>query len=183
MINKSGCYQAAKQIPSPFFNERPDGCEVSLLVIHCISLPEGHYGGKEIEQLFTGCLDCSADPSFSGLAGLQVSAHCVIRRDGSIEQYVPFTKRAWHAGVSSFNGVAACNDYSIGIELEGTGKSSYTEAQYNALAELTAEIQKQYPAITADRITGHSNIAPQRKTDPGELFDWPYYLRLLAEKT
>lgn len=182
MINKSGCYQGARQIPSPFFNQRPHCCEVNLLVIHCISLPEGQYGGKAIEQLFTGCLDCNAHPSFSDLAGLQVSAHCVIRRDGSIEQYVPFTKRAWHAGVSSFNGVAACNDYSIGIELEGTDKSSYTEVQYQALAGLTVDIQKHYPAITTDRITGHSNIAPQRKTDPGSEFDWSYYLKLLADK-
>ncbi len=179
MINKLGFYQGARQIFSPFFSERPSGCELSLLVIHCISLPEGIYGGKEIEQLFSGCLDCNAHPSFSDLAGLQVSAHCVIRRDGTVEQYVPFAKRAWHAGLSSFNGVDACNDYSIGIELEGTDKSAYTEAQYQALAKLTLEIKQRYPAITADRITGHSNISPGRKNDPGDLFDWPYYLGLL----
>lgn len=182
MINKLGFYQGARQIPSPFFNQRPSGCELSLLVIHCISLPEGHYGGKAIEQLFSGCLDCSADPSFSSLVGVEVSAHCVIRRDGGIEQYVPFAKRAWHAGLSCFAGISGCNDYSIGIELEGTDKSSYTEAQYQALAGLTADIQKHYPAITADRITGHSNIAPQRKTDPGSGFDWRYYFSLLADK-
>ena len=181
MINKLGYYQKAEQIASPFFNERPGNCEPSLLVIHCISLPEGVYGGKQIEQLFTGCLDCTAHPTFSDLEGLEVSAHCVIRRDGTVEQYVPFTKRAWHAGASSFNGIDNCNDYSIGIELEGTDKSSYSEAQYKSLASLTAAIQKYYPAITEDRITGHSNIAPQRKTDPGPLFDWDYYLHLLAE--
>ena len=171
-----------KQIFSPFYNQRPAGTEISLLVIHCISLPEGIYGGKQIEQLFTGCLDCNAHASFSDLVGLEVSAHCLIRRDGSIEQYVPFTKRAWHAGHSSFKGVAGCNDYSIGIELEGSDKSSYSEAQYRALSCLTAAIEKQYPAITRDRITGHSNIAPQRKTDPGTLFDWDYYFRLLADE-
>lgn len=181
MINKSGCYQGAKQIPSPFYNERPSGCEISLLVIHCISLPEGHYGGKEIEQLFSGCLDCHADPSFAGLAGLQVSAHCVIRRGGSIEQYVPFVKRAWHAGVSSFGGISGCNDYAIGIELEGTDKSLYTKAQYQALACLTDDIQRQYPAITRDRITGHSHIAPGRKSDPGTQFDWNLYFSLLSQ--
>ncbi len=180
MIDQSGYYQNAKQIASPFFNERPCGCAPSLLVIHCISLPEGVYGGKQIEQLFTGCLDCHSHPSFSGLAGLQVSAHCLIRRDGSIEQYVPFSKRAWHAGVSSFNGCDNCNDYSIGIELEGTDKSPYCKAQYQSLALLTAAIEKHYPAISKDRITGHSNIAPQRKTDPGPFFDWDYYLSLLS---
>jgi AmpD protein len=181
VIDKAGCYQGAKQIFSPFFNERPQGCEPSLLVIHCISLPEGVYGGKEIEQLFTGCLDCNAHPSFAKLVGLEVSAHCVIRRDGNVEQYVPFAKRAWHAGISSFNGVSDCNNYSIGIELEGTDKTSYSEAQYQALACLTADLQKQYPAITQDRITGHSNIAPQRKTDPGVKFAWDYYFSLLAK--
>ena len=180
MINKLGCYQGAKQIPSPFCNQRPANTEISLLVIHCISLPEGVYGGKQIEQLFTGCLDCNTHPSFTGLVGLHVSAHCVIRRDGTIEQYVPFAMRAWHAGRSSFDGIAACNDYSIGIELEGTDKSTYSEAQYQALACLTADIQKHYPAITQDRITGHSNIAPQRKSDPGSRFDWSYYFSLLA---
>ena len=183
MINKLGFYQKAKQIPSPFFNERPLNCRPNLLVIHCISLPEGIYGGKQIEQLFTGCLDCCSDPSFNDLQGLEVSAHCVIHRDGIVEQYVPFNKRAWHAGVSSFNGVERCNDYSIGIELEGTDKSTYSETQYQALAALTRSIQHFYPAITKDRITGHSHIAPQRKTDPGNLFDWNYYFSLLTTQT
>ncbi|WP_372881899.1 1,6-anhydro-N-acetylmuramyl-L-alanine amidase AmpD [Psychromonas sp.] len=179
MINKSGVYQAAKQIASPFFNERPPACQPSLLVIHCISLPEGVYGGKEIEQLFTGCLDCSAHPSFADLEGLEVSAHCVIRRTGEVEQYVPFQKRAWHAGISCFEGVPGCNDYSIGIELEGTDKTSYTEAQYRALAALTRQLQQYYPAIKNKHIVAHSDIAPQRKTDPGPKFDWDYYLHLL----
>jgi AmpD protein len=162
-----------------FYNERPDDCVISLLVIHCISLPEGIYGGKQIEQLFTGCLDCSENTSFAYLQGLEVSAHCVIRRDGQIQQYVPFEKRAWHAGVSCFQGQQACNDYSIGIELEGTDKSAYTEKQYQALASLSKAIQQRYPAISKQRITGHSDIAPQRKTDPGSEFDWSYYFSLL----
>jgi len=180
LINQLGCYQNARQIPSPFCNQRPAGSEISLLVIHCISLPEGCYGGREIESLFTGCLDCRADPSFSDLEGLEVSAHCVIRRDGEIEQYVPFEKRAWHAGVSCFAGIDGCNDYSIGIELEGTDKTAYTEDQYQSLATLTQKIQQRYPAISKQRIVAHSEIAPGRKTDPGSGFDWVYYFSLLS---
>jgi len=179
MINELGFYQPAKQIPSPFFNERPEGTITSLLVIHCISLPEGVYGGPEVEQLFTGCLDCSTDPSFKDLVGLEVSAHCVIRRNGTVEQYVSFDKRAWHAGISSFNGVEGCNDYSIGIELEGTDCSAYTQVQYQALSKLTSAIQQRYPHILDERITGHSQISPGRKTDPGKRFDWRYYFNLL----
>lgn len=180
MIDLTGVYNKATQICSPYFNERPVGAEVSLLVIHCISLPEGIYGGKQIEHLFTGCLDCDEHESFSDLQGLEVSAHCVIRRDGIVEQYVPFDKRAWHAGVSSFDGVEACNDYSIGVELEGTDKSAYTQAQYLALAELSKQLIAHYPLLTAQRIIGHSGIAPGRKSDPGYLFDWNHYLELIA---
>lgn len=181
MINELGCYQKARQIASPFFNQRPADSEISLLVIHCISLPEGCYGGREIESLFTGCLDCHSHSGFSDLVGLEVSAHCVIRRGGEIEQYVPFEKRAWHAGVSCFAGVAGCNDYSIGIELEGTDKTAYTEMQYQSLATLTRQIQQRYPAIVKQRIVAHSEIAPGRKTDPGIGFDWVYYLSLLSD--
>lgn len=179
MIGKTGVYKEAKQIRSPYFNDRPIGTEISLLVIHCISLPEGIYGGLQVEQLFTGCLDCSAHESFADLQGLEVSAHCVIRRDGNIEQYVPFDKRAWHAGISSFDGVKACNDYSIGIELEGTDKSVYTKAQYRTLAEVSRQLISYYPQLTKQRITAHSEIAPGRKSDPGYLFDWGYYLALI----
>lgn len=181
MINKLGYYQYGKQICSPFFNERPDNIKPSLLVIHCISLPEGIYGGRQIQDLFTGCLDCLQDPSFKDLQGLEVSAHCVIFRDGRVEQYVSFDKCAWHAGISSFNGVEACNDYSIGIELEGTDKSAYTQVQYKALVALTGQLQQRYPAIIKQRIVGHSDIAPGRKSDPGSCFDWCYYLQLLAD--
>ncbi len=181
MIDQFGIYPAAKQISSPFYNERPADAQISLLVIHCISLPEGVYGGKAVEQLFSGCLDCSEDTSFADLQGLEVSAHCVIRRDGQVEQYVPFLKRAWHAGLSSFSGIENCNNYSIGIELEGTDNSAYTKAQYLALAAVTVQIQQCYPEITTKRITGHSEIAPGRKTDPGTQFDWSYYFQLLAD--
>lgn len=180
MIDPSGYYLPAKQIASPFYNQRPAASKISLLVIHCISLPEGVYGGREIEQLFTGCLDCHAHPSFAALEGLEVSAHCVIRRAGEVEQYVPFEKRAWHAGISCFDGVPGCNDYAIGIELEGTDKTDYTEEQYRSLATLTRQLQQHYPAITQKRIVGHSDIAPGRKTDPGVRFDWAYYLNLLS---
>ena len=166
-------------IKSPFYNQRPANTVISLLVIHCISLPEGHYGTEHIKNLFTGNLNCCADPSFACLDGLEVSAHCVIRRDGCIEQYVSFTERAWHAGVSSFGGVEGCNDFSIGIELEGTDKSAYTEYQYQALIEVTKQIQSQYSQITKDRIVGHSDIAPGRKTDPGSEFNWARYLNAL----
>jgi len=181
MINTLGLLDSAVFIKSPFYNQRPLNTQISLLVIHCISLPEGEFATEHIENLFTGCLDCSADPSFSDLEGLEVSAHCVIRRDGLIEQYVPFQQRAWHAGVSSFDGVEGCNDFSIGIELEGTDCTAYSELQYQALAKVTQQIQARYPLITSERIVGHSDIAPGRKTDPGSGFDWPYYIQLLTE--
>ena len=179
MINSLGIMNNAKFIASPFYNERPVDCPINLLVIHCISLPEGQFATEHIQNLFTGTLDCQADPSFACLEGLEVSAHCVIRRDGLVEQYVPFDKRAWHAGVSSFQQQAGCNDFSIGIELEGTDCSEYTEQQYQALATVTRAIQDRYPLITTDRIVGHSDIAPGRKTDPGSGFDWSKYLKSL----
>ncbi len=179
MINDLGCYSDATFIESPHYNERSIETDISLLVIHCISLPEGIYGGKQITQLFTACLDCNEHPSFDGLQDVKVSAHCVIKRDGKVDQYVPFNKRAWHAGVSSFNGTDNCNDFSIGIELEGTDKSTYTSSQYKALAILTDEIMSKYTAITKQRIKAHSDIAPGRKTDPGKLFAWNTYFSLL----
>lgn len=181
MIDTLGVLSSVAFIKSPFHNQRPASTDISLLVIHCISLPEGQFATEHVKNLFTGCLDCSADPSFTDLKGLEVSAHCVIRRDGSVEQYVPFELRAWHAGVSSFEGVDACNDYSIGIELEGTDCTPYTEAQYQALAKITKQLQVRYPLITEQRIVAHSDIAPGRKTDPGALFDWGYYYQLIEK--
>ncbi|TMP36668.1 1,6-anhydro-N-acetylmuramyl-L-alanine amidase AmpD [Pseudoalteromonas rubra] len=167
---------------SPHYNERPAECQPSLLVIHCISLPEGEYGGDYIDNLFMGTLDCQAHPSFESLRGVRVSAHCLIRRDGTVVQYVPFDKRAWHAGVSEFAGQANCNDFSIGIELEGTDRSAYTEAQYLALANLTVWLQQRLPKLTKERIVGHSDIAPGRKSDPGVAFNWDKYFALITKE-
>ncbi|MDN2662917.1 1,6-anhydro-N-acetylmuramyl-L-alanine amidase AmpD [Psychromonas sp. 14N.309.X.WAT.B.A12] len=175
----TGLLQDAEFIKSPFFNERPVNTDISLLVIHCISLPEGQFGTEHVKNLFTGELNCKAHPSFACLEGLEVSAHCVIRRDGKVEQYVPFDKRAWHAGISRFDGVEGCNDFSIGIELEGTDCTAYSEAQYRSLVQVTQQIQQKYPLITQQRIAAHSDIAPGRKTDPGSEFDWQYYFKLL----
>jgi len=183
-INQEGIYNKAQQIPSSFFNDRPtvNGLQtnISLLVIHCISLPEGVYGGNQIQKLFTGQLDCNEHSSFHDLKSVKVSAHCVIYRDGSVVQYVPFLKRAWHAGTSIFDSIENCNDYSIGIELEGTVIDVYTTAQYETLALLTMQIQKKYPEVTSDCIVGHSDIAPKRKKDPGIGFDWPFFMKLLS---
>lgn len=165
--------------PSPHCDERPVAESISLLVIHNISLPAGQFTSdaehSAVDALFMGELDCAAHPSFSDLNGLRVSAHCVIWRDGRIFNYVPFEKRAWHAGVSSFSGRERCNDFSIGIELEGTDNLPYTEQQYQSLIKLTQFLLQQYPAITAERIVGHCDIAPGRKTDPGAAFDWLRY--------
>lgn len=169
------------QCKSPNFNERPDGCEISLLVIHNISLPAGQFNTGYISQLFTNSLNCDAHPSFEDLKGVKVSAHCMISRNGDITQYVSFDDRAWHAGVSLFNDVENCNDYSIGIELEGTDDLAYTHQQYQSLTTLTKTILKHYPAI-GNNIVGHCDIAPGRKTDPGNAFNWSGYFSMLAEK-
>lgn len=180
MINAVGILESARFLKSPFFNHRPINTEINLLVIHCISLPEGQFDTEHIGHLFLGCLDCQAHESFAELEGVEVSAHCVIKRDGSVEQYVPFELRAWHAGVSSYEGTEGCNDYSIGIELEGTDSSAYTTSQYKALIEVTKQIKAHYPLITKQRIVGHSDIAPGRKKDPGTEFDWLRYLSALS---
>ncbi|SHO56089.1 1,6-anhydro-N-acetylmuramyl-L-alanine amidase AmpD [Vibrio quintilis] len=175
MIDKNGWYTQAKHIPSPFFDARPPGDAISLLVIHCISLPPGQFGGPYIGQFFTGRLNASAHPFFQVIEKMKVSAHCVITRDGEVLQFVSFQDRAWHAGISSFAGRERCNDYSIGIELEGTEFTAYTEAQYHSLTLLTRTLLQHFPQITSQRITGHQFIAPIRKTDPGLSFDWQRY--------
>ena len=174
-------YPQAQLHACEHFNLRPEGNagEVSLLVIHNISLPAGYFGGNYISQLFAGTLASTAHPSFTELEGLTVSAHACIRRDGSVIQYVDFMQRAWHAGVSSFQGRSSCNDYSIGIELEGTDTLPYTCAQYIALADLSNYIIAQFPKITIGRIVGHNDIAPGRKTDPGVSFDWSRFRQSL----
>lgn len=169
----------ARRVPSPHHDSRPDNETPSLLVVHNISLPPGEFGGPWIDALFSGTLAPDAHPFFAEIAHLRVSAHCLIRRDGEIVQYVPFDQRAWHAGVSSYHGRERCNDFSIGIELEGTDELAYTDAQYQQLAAVTRQLIPLYPAI-ADNITGHSDIAPVRKTDPGPAFDWVKFRGLLT---
>ncbi|MBY6199476.1 1,6-anhydro-N-acetylmuramyl-L-alanine amidase AmpD [Vibrio hangzhouensis] len=171
-IDSSGWYRLARHVPSPHFDARSGEEDISLLVVHNISLPPAQFGGPYIEQFFLGKLDVSAHPFFKVIENLRVSAHCLIRRDGEVVQFVPFGARAWHAGVSSFAGRERCNDYSIGIELEGTDFITYTDAQYDSLQRLTQALMCRYPYITCERITGHQYIAPLRKSDPGLVFDW-----------
>ncbi len=165
-----------RHTPSPNFDRRPDDSRIDLLVIHNISLPPGEFGGDHIEALFQNRLDPQAHPYFQPIAGLEVSAHLLVRRSGEAQQFVSLNQRAWHAGKSCFAERERCNDFSIGIELEGTDDTPYTDAQYATLSELTRRIRQIYPAITKQRITGHSDIAPGRKTDPGPAFDWARYL-------
>lgn len=168
----NGWLDSATRIPSPNCNERPDGCAIDLLVIHNISLPPGQFGGGYIQQLFTNSLDPNEHSYFAEIAHLEVSAHLLIDRNGAITQFVPFNKRAWHAGASCFGERDNCNDFSIGIELEGTDDQLYSDAQYAQLAAVTQALMAHYPGISGDTITGHSDIAPGRKTDPGPAFDW-----------
>ena len=168
------------QTPSPNADERPTGCNVDLLVIHNISLPPGEFGGRYIDDLFCNCLDPQAHPYFAEIAHLEVSSHLLIRRDGAAVQFVPLNRRAWHAGQSAFGGRERCNDFSVGIELEGSDNTAFTDAQYHRLAEVTVAIRALFPAITDQRIVGHSDISPGRKTDPGPCFDWTRYRELLT---
>ncbi|MEQ1544528.1 1,6-anhydro-N-acetylmuramyl-L-alanine amidase AmpD [Methyloglobulus sp.] len=170
----------ASHVPSPNVDDRADPDDISLLVIHCISLPPGEFGNNCIEQLFCNQLNPDAHPYFKEIHQLTVSSHLVIKRSGEIVQYVPFDKRAWHAGQSSYDGREQCNDFSIGIELEGTETVAYAEAQYLELAAIVKTLLNTYPKLTAERIAGHSDIAPGRKTDPGESFDWRKFYCLLA---
>jgi AmpD protein len=163
--------EGVKNVPSPNQDTRPEKVEPSLIVVHGISLPPGEFGGDGVEQLFTNQLNPKDHPYYQEIAPLKVSAHCFIRRDGEIIQFVPFNQRAWHAGASSFKGQESCNDFSIGVELEGTDDLPYTEAQYQQLNQLIALLQKTYPKIE-QHVVGHSDIAPGRKTDPGSAFQW-----------
>lgn len=171
----------ARHLPSPNSSERPPDTAISLLVIHSISLPPGEFGGPHIDALFCNALDGGAHPYFAEICQLQVSAHLLIRRDGSIVQYVPFHRKAWHAGRSSFGGREECNDFSIGIELEGTDTDIFTPEQYRQLATISRLLLAQYPHLTEDRIAGHSDIAPGRKSDPGPGFDWEHYRKALRQ--
>lgn len=157
---------------SPHFDERPGGGPFDLIVVHGISLPPGEFGGPWIDRLFTGNLPADGHSCFRELAAVRVSAHALIRRGGEIVQYVPFGLRAWHAGASQYQGRPACNDFSIGIELEGTDDEPYADAQYAQLTALIETLLAAYPSLSPARIVGHSDIAPGRKTDPGPAFDW-----------
>jgi N-acetyl-anhydromuramoyl-L-alanine amidase len=176
----TGLLPGVRQVLSPHFDQRPPQALPSLIVVHGISLPAGEFGGPWIDRLFTGNLPAGAHPDFSGIAALRVSAHAVIRRRGQITQYVPFGARAWHAGESSYQGRAACNDFSVGIELEGADQIAYEEPQYQSLARLIGALCSAYPTLSVERVVGHSDIAPGRKTDPGPAFDWPRLRSLLA---
>jgi AmpD protein len=166
-------------VPSPNWDQRPDPSDISLVVIHSISLPPGQFGGPWIEHFFMNALDPSEHPYFETIKNLKVSAHCVIFRDGAVTQFVPFDRRAWHAGESRFDGRGRCNDFSIGIELEGSDDQPFAEPQYTQLARVVRALLLAYPKITPARIAGHSDIAPGRKTDPGPHFDWEgFMLRL-----
>jgi AmpD protein len=177
--SNTGMMQGARYLASPNCDCRPDGEMPGLLVIHGISLPPGEYGGPWIDALFTNTLDPHAHSYFAKIYQLHVSSHLLIRRDGEQVQYVPFNKRAWHAGVSSYQGREGCNDFSIGIELEGADDEAYEPVQYRVLAESIAALLAAYPELSAERITGHSDIAPGRKTDPGPYFDWSRFHQLL----
>ena len=173
-IDNSFFLEKAKICLSPNSSDRKSN-EVSLLVIHNISLPPGNYGGDHIEKFFTNQLDHEEHPYFQDIADLKVSSHLLIKRDGSITQFVPFNKKAWHAGISTFRGREDCNEFSIGIELEGTDESKYEKEQYESLIYVTKELMSFFPDIKKDTIVGHSDIAPDRKTDPGKSFDWNYF--------
>lgn len=168
-----------RYIASPNFDARPEGTIIDTLVIHAISLPLDEYGGADIEQLFCNGLNISSHPFYQEIAGLRVSAHLLIRRDGQVVQFVPFHERAWHAGVSVWEGRTRVNDFSIGVELEGSDYAPFEEAQYLALAAVTRALLAAYPAITPDRILGHADIAPGRKRDPGPYFNWKHYRQAL----
>lgn len=174
----SGLLLGADWIASPNCNERPND-EISLLVIHNISLPPGQFDTQAVERFFCNELDCSEHPYYQEIEGLEVSAHLLIERTGRVVQFVPFDKRAWHAGQSSFEGREQCNDFSIGIELEGTDDQPFTNEQYAQLTQITQQLMSVYSLIRPDRIVGHSDIAPGRKTDPGLCFDWSRYLNSL----
>jgi N-acetyl-anhydromuramoyl-L-alanine amidase len=168
-IDDAGVVGDARQVPSPNCDDRPDPADIALIVVHGISLPPGEYGGSGIVELFTNRLDAAEHPYYATIAALRVSSHFLIRRDGALLQFVPCSRRAWHAGASQWNGRERCNDFSIGIEVEGTDDEAYTDAQYDVLAALIDALCARYPI---EDVVGHSDIAPGRKTDPGPAFDW-----------
>ena len=179
-IRADGWIEGARSCPSPNFDPRPADTEIDLVIVHGISLPPGEFGGGAVTRLFCNELDFSEHPDFRELEGLRVSAHALIDRSGGVTQYVSFLDRAWHAGESRYRGRLACNDFSIGIELEGTDTVPYERSQYRALADLVRAVMDRWPAVRPERIVGHCDVAPERKTDPGPSFDWGEFRRLLA---
>lgn len=179
---RTGLIAPVHYVPSPNFDLRPTGTDIDLLVIHNISLPPGEFGGSYIDDFFQNKLNIQAHPYFNEIRDLKVSSHCLIRRTGELTQYVPFQLMAWHAGASQFMGRDNCNNFSIGIELEGADEVPYAREQYDCLVALIRVLQKAYPKITMNRIVGHSTIAPGRKTDPGPAFDWQLLRDRLANK-
>ena len=178
----NGWIVQARKVLSPNFGSRVANCEVDLLVIHNISLPPGQYEGQSVERFFCNVLDWDEHPYFCEIRDMKVSAHLFVRRNGELLQFVNFADRAWHAGRSSFRGRNECNDFSIGIELEGTDNDAYTERQYRVLAGITTALIREYPTMNREKIVGHSDIAPGRKSDPGPAFDWRHYRSLLGEE-
>ena len=176
---ETGLLEGATHIESPNWDERPEHCDINLVVIHGISLPPGKFGGPEILQFFTNQLDTGSHPFFAEIADMRVSSHLLIRRDGEIIQFVPFNRCAWHAGASCYKGKERCNDFSIGIELEGADDIPYEDVQYERLGTLIRSLRQAYPDIGPDNIVGHCDIAPGRKTDPGSAFDWQHLKREL----
>lgn len=175
---ESGWLQQAERHPSPNQDDRPQGAAIELVVVHGISLPPGQFGGDGIDRLFTNRLNPCAHPYYAEIANLRVSAHLLIRRDGQLIQYVPFHRRAWHAGVSCHLGRERCNDFSVGIELEGTDNTPYRPVQYRQLARAIAALRNAHPGIRAADVVGHCHVAPGRKTDPGRAFRWDLLDRL-----
>jgi AmpD protein len=178
-LDAHGWLSGCRRVRSPNQDERPAGAQASLLVVHSISLPPGEYGGEAIERLFTNRLDPRAHPYFREIAGLEVSSHFLVRRDGELVQFVPATRRAWHAGVSRWRARQRCNDFSLGVELEGTDSDAFADAQYAALARLVAALRR---ALPLRQIAAHSDVAPGRKTDPGVGFAWRRLLGTLADR-
>jgi len=180
-VNRStGRLEGVTYLASPNCNARPAGCQPELVIIHGISVPAGHFGGGHVSQLFTNQLNTDSDPRFAELAGLRVSAHLFIHRDGDLTQFVPFSERAWHAGESCFQQRRNCNDFSVGIELEGTDETHYAGLQYDVLERVLRALREAYPQIANDRVVGHCHVAPDRKTDPGPGFDWARLQRRLG---
>lgn len=175
-----GWHRRARRIPSPNYNERPAGDDVNLIVLHAISLPPGRFGEGYVERFFLNELPVAAHPYFRQIEALRVSAHFLLGRDGGMSQFVSIDQRAWHAGASCWQGRENCNDYSVGIELEGTERDPFTAAQYAVCAALCRDLRRRFPAIGPDRIVGHSDVAPGRKWDPGPAFDWNHFRSLLA---